>query len=46
MPEKQGRYDSNQVSESKSLPEMGVTHRQSSHWQQIANVPDDVFEAP
>lgn len=28
-----------------TIPELGITHRQSSDWQHIAAVPEDVFEA-
>ena len=27
-----------------TIPEMGLTHKQSSKWQQLANVPEDEFE--
>lgn len=35
-------YD--KVSEVLSLPEMGITHKESSRWQRIAGIPEDRFE--
>jgi len=27
-----------------TLPEMGITHKQSSQWQKVASIPDEKFE--